>query len=607
MCGICGIINFSRQPVAQHPLRCMMARMKHRGPNDDGVFVDGAFGLGHVRLSIIDLSSAGHQPMVSEDGRFALVYNGEIYNYIELREELEPFIPFRTRTDTEVLLNAFRYWGPDCLHRFNGMFAFAIYDAKEKTVFAARDRFGIKPFYYYRDDEHVLFASDIPPILEVLPEARQADEHTVFEYLVFNRTDQTERTFFKDIKKLQHGHCMTIGPDGMSIRRWYNLRERVQEPFRSTEEFRATLSSAIALRLRSDVPVGVCLSGGLDSSSIVSILLHDYHREDINTFSAVYGEGIEGDESEFIDEYRGRLDHMHRVYPSADTFYHDLFDYTRAHSEPTPTTGPYAQFMVMQLAKDHVAVTLDGQGADEQLAGYHYFYGYHFKDLFKKLKWSKLFREIWQYSLQHHSLYGLKTFLFFMLPPALRTKLRAGEGNYLNKDFYNAHAANSVISGDLYDAPSLQEALLAHFEYKLEHLLKWEDRNSMYFSLEARVPFLDHRLVQRLLAMPGERHINRGVTKAFLREAMAGTLPEKIRNRKDKVGFVTPQAEWFRSERFKVFIGSMVCSDSIKRRGYIKPEAAQRLLEMHDTGEHDFSRDIWKLVNLELWFRNYID
>lgn len=607
MCGICGIIEFSRRPVTEQPLLRMMKRMKHRGPNDEGVFMDGPVGLGHVRLSIIDLSSAGHQPMVSEDGRFVLVYNGEIYNYIELRQELQGFFPFRTHTDTEVLLNAFRHWGADCLHRLNGMFAFAVYDRQEGTVFAARDRFGIKPFYYYRDDERLVFASDIPPILEVAPTAKQADDHTIFEYLVFNRTDQSERTFFRDIKKLQHGHCMIAGPDGISIRKWYHLREQIKEPFRSTEEFRATLSSAIALRLRSDVPVGVCLSGGLDSSSIVSILLNDYHRDDINTFSAVYGEGVKGDESEFINEYRGQLDHMHSVYPSADTFYYDLFDYTRAHSEPTPTTGPYAQFMVMQLAKDHVAVTLDGQGADEQLAGYHYFYGYFFKDLFRSFKWLRLLNEIRGYSQEHRSLYGLKTFLFFMLPQGLRTKLRAKEGNYLTGDFYNAHAQNTVISGDLYDAPSLQESLLAHFEYKLEHLLKWEDRNSMFFSIEARVPFLDHRLVERLLAMPGESHIKKGVTKAFLREAMEGTLPEKIRNRKDKVGFVTPQSQWFRSERFKVFIGSTVCSDSIARRGYVKPESVCRLLKMHDTGKEDFSRDIWKLVNLELWFRNYID
>lgn len=607
MCGICGIIEFSRRPATEQPLLRMMKRMKHRGPNDEGVFVDGPIGLGHVRLSIIDLSSAGHQPMVSEDGRFVLVYNGEIYNYIELRQELQEFFPFRTHTDTEVLLNAFRQWGADCLHRLNGMFAFAVYDRQEGTVFAARDRFGIKPFYYYRDDERLVFASDIPPILEVAPIAKQADDHTIFEYLVFNRTDQSERTFFRDIKKLQHGHCMIAGPDGISIRQWYHLREQIKEPFRSTEEFRATLSSAIALRLRSDVPVGVCLSGGLDSSSIVSILLNDYHRDDINTFSAVYGEGVEGDESEFINVYRGQLDHMHSVYPSADSFYYDLFDYTRAHSEPTPTTGPYAQFMVMQLAKDHVAVTLDGQGADEQLAGYHYFYGYFFKDLFRSFKWLRLLNEIRGYSQEHRSLYGLKTFLFFMLPQGLRTKLRAKEGNYLTGDFYNAHAQNTVISGDLYDAPSLQESLLAHFEYKLEHLLKWEDRNSMFFSIEARVPFLDHRLVERLLAMPGESHIKKGVTKAFLREAMEGTLPEKIRNRKDKVGFVTPQSQWFRSERFKVFIGSTVCSDSIARRGYVKPESVCRLLKMHDTGKEDFSRDIWKLVNLELWFRNYID
>lgn len=631
MCGICGIIKFDNSTPEPKKIQKMMSVMKHRGPDDEGIFVEGNVGLGFVRLSILDLSALGHQPMhgkskeqcvpmnrdfhyvttqgIAED-RYVIVYNGEVYNYVELREELrlKGYI-FNSNTDTEVVLNSYIEWGEDCLNKFNGMWALAIYDRVTKEIFCARDRYGIKPFYYYYDEEQFIFASEIPPILSVLDKKPTANNQAIFDYLVFNRTDQTEQTFFNEIKKLQHGTQLKIINYKLKIAKWYDLRKRVKntESFKNAEEYRDLFSSALGLRLRSDVPVGVCLSGGLDSSSITSVLLKDYNKKDLNTFSAVYGKGKFGDESEFIDEFKTFPLTMHYTTPTNNTLFGDLNTFVKAHAEPIPSTSPYAQFKVMQLAKENVVVTMDGQGADEELAGYHYFFGFYFKDLFKQFRLFKLTSEAFSYLKNHKSIYGLKTFIYFLLPKSYRTKLRIDEKGFLNPDFYNSCKNSSVIADELYGSDSLQEALLNHFEYKLEHLLKWEDRNSMWFSLEARVPFLDYRLVEKTLSTNSDIIIKDGVTKHILREAMKNTLPEKIRKRKDKVGFGTPQDEWFRQKEFIELVNNILDSDSFRNRNIIDVEKAKKLFSEHLSKTKNISKEIWKWINLELWFREFID
>lgn len=616
MCGICGIINFKNETVQEAPVRKMMQIMKHRGPDDEGIFLEENVGLGFVRLSIIDLSPAGHQPMSSHDERYVIVYNGEIYNYIELRNDLKSLgYSFKTNSDTEVLLASYIEWGEECLHRFNGMWAFVIYDRIQKRIFAARDRYGIKPFYYCMTNDFLAFASEIPPLLSLLKTKPKPDYQSIFDYLVFNRTDQTERTFFEEIKKLQHGHSIEFKVQGSrfkvqsSIKRWYNLKERVSQSvgFKDPEEYRQLLSSSIGLRLRSDVPVGVCLSGGLDSSSIVSILLKDYNKSDLNTFSAVYETGQAGDETEFIKEFSPFLKNMFYITPSAETLDVDLQNFVRAQAEPIPETGVYAQFRIMKLASEQVTVTLDGQGADEELAGYHYFFGFFFKDLLKQLRLRKLSSEMMYYLVRHKSIYGLKTFIYFLLSERSKTRLRVDEKGYLDPDFVRRFSGTNSIAGDLYNSGSLNDALINHFEYKLEHLLKWEDRNSMWFSLEARVPFLDYRLVEKSLATSGEMIIRKGWTKHILRESMRWTLPEKIRARKDKIGFGTPQADWFRTKGWDRKIVDIVLSNSFRERRLIDPDKALKIYKEHLFHKRDASKEIWKWVNLELWFHSFID
>ncbi|MCK4333030.1 MAG: asparagine synthase (glutamine-hydrolyzing), partial [Thermoplasmatales archaeon] len=316
MCGICGIISFVGNEIEPNKIKSMMKVLKHRGPDDEGIFIKGNIGLGHLRLSIIDLSSAGHQPMFDESGRYCIVYNGEVYNYLELKRELSSKYNFFTQTDTEVILYAYKEWGVRCLDHFNGMFSFAIYDILEHTLFLSRDRFGIKPLYYYFGEDSFVFASEIKSILQVVPEENIANDSVIYDYLVYNRTDHYIETFFKNIKRLDHGYYMLIKGNNVSFHQWYNLPERVNNPFNSLEDFRNIFIDSIRLRLRSDVPVGVCLSGGLDSSGITSILTSVIRKADLQTFSAVYRKGESGDESDYIDLYRDSVFKMHKTFPT---------------------------------------------------------------------------------------------------------------------------------------------------------------------------------------------------------------------------------------------------------------------------------------------------
>jgi asparagine synthase (glutamine-hydrolysing) len=436
MCGIVGIIRFDAKPIKKESLTTMMQTIKHRGPDDEGVFIDGHVGLGHVRLSILDLSEAGHQPMTDPTGRYTIIQNGESYNYIELREELQSMgYSFRSQTDTEVVLNGYIAWGETVLDRLNGMFAMAIYDKQEQTLFLARDRFGVKPLYYHVSNEQMVFASEIPAILKALPCKPEANDNAIFDYLVFNRTDQTEETLFSNIYKLQHGCCMTLhitnegvselkneGKSNLPIRKWYDLAEHVQnlkseiinlKSEQAKVRYMDLFKKAIELRLRSDVPWGVCLSGGLDSSAITATIIKELKKPDVHSFSAVYGKDSKADESRFIDEFKGIVPNMHYIYPDAERLFAHLDDYVRIQGEPTPTTSPYALYCILSEASKYVKVILDGQGADEAIAGYEYIPGLYYKSLLTRLRWGRLGKEIVQYAKLHRSWRHVKYMVFF--------------------------------------------------------------------------------------------------------------------------------------------------------------------------------------------------
>lgn len=621
MCGIVGVIRFDSKPVEKKLITSMMQVIKHRGPDDEGMFIDGHVGLGHVRLSILDLSSAGKQPMTDATGRYTIIQNGESYNYIELREELKALgYKFTTQTDTEVLLNGYIAWGEKVLDRLNGMFAMAIYDKQEQTLFIARDRFGVKPLYYHVGDGQLIFASEIPAILKALPGKPKANDNAIFDYLVFNKTDQTEETFFADIFKLQHSCCVTLdlkqsySKETLPIRKWYDLAEQVRakrEELRAKskdpkEEYMRLFKRAIELRLRSDVPWGVCLSGGLDSSAITATIIKEMKKPDVHSFSAVYEKGCWADESPFIDEFKGIVPNMHILHPKADDLLNHVEDIVRIQGEPTPGTSPFVLYLILQEASKYVKVILDGQGSDEALAGYEYIPGLYYKSLFTHFKWCRLAKEIVQYAKLHKSWRHVKYMVFFMLPSSMRTKVRVAQRGYIDPEFVAKHK-DSVIADKLYGANTMTEMLVAHFEYKLEHLNKWGDRDTMAFGVEGRSPFLDKDLVEYSIALKDELKIKGGYTKFILRDVMKGIMPEKVRLRVDKKGFSVPQDEWFHTEEFQKLIMDILQSESFAKRGYFNQAEAIKLYQRHLKREINMSKDIWKWINLELWFREFID
>ena len=520
MCGISGIINFNNKPICSEQLKSMMSTIKHRGPDSEGTYVDKNFGLGHVRLSIQDLSSAGNQPMFSDDERYSIVFNGEIYNFIEIKDQLSSKYNFKTKTDTEVILAAYIEWGEDCLDKFNGDWAFVIYDKLKHSFFGARDRYGIKPFYYFMNDSQFIFASEIKAITQLF-ENREANDKLIYEYLVYNRTDHSNETFFKNIYKLQHGHSFKIESNNFSIKKWYNLSDKLSPIELSPLDYRKEIKSSIKLRLRSDVPLGVSLSGGIDSSAITSILIHDFKLKDINTFSAIY-KNQWADESEFIEEYSDALENMYFVSPNSNTFYDDFEKFIYAQGEPVSNIGPYAQYKVMELASKNVVVTLDGQGADEQLAGYHYFFGGYFKELVQTFKLMRLIKEMSCYIKMHKSSHAFKYLAFYFLPSIYKNKIGGKIYGSLNKNFQKFWENKVTISDDLYNPNSLNQSLLQHFEFKLEHLLKWDDLNSMNFSIESRVPFLDHNLVEKTLSSSASIKIKNGYIYATAKKGLFG-------------------------------------------------------------------------------------
>lgn len=623
MCGVAGIVRFDKSKVNKVQVQAMLKTIKHRGPDDEGAIIDGNIGLGHVRLSILDLSSAGKQPMMDPSGRYVIAQNGEAYNYIELREELQSLgYTFTTQTDTEVVLTGYIAWGEHVLEKINGMFAMAIYDKQEQTLFIARDRFGVKPLYYHVGDEQMVFASEIPAILEALPEKPKANENAIFDYLVFNRTDQTEETFFSNIYKLQHGCCMTIDlkqsytKENLPIRKWYDLAERVKALKNegvsvlgkedAEKRYMELFKRAIELRLRSDVPWGVCLSGGLDSSAITATIIKELKEPNVHSFSAVYQKGCWADESPFIEEFEGIVPNMHYVHPDSNGLLAHLNDYVRIQGEPTPTTSPYALYCVLEEASKYVKVILDGQGSDEALAGYEYIPGLYYKSLFTHFKWWRLAKEIVQYVRLHKSWRHVKYMAFFILPSRMRTKVRVMQRGYINPDFVARHK-DSVIADKLYGANTMTEMLVNHFEYKLEHLNKWGDRDTMAFGVEGRSPFLDKDLVEYSIALKDELKIKGGYTKYILREVMKGIMPEKVRTRVDKKGFTVPQDEWSRTEEFQKVVMDILQSESFANRGFFNPDEAIKLYKRHLTKEINIFKDIWKWINLELWYRQYID
>ncbi|MFH1562469.1 MAG: asparagine synthase (glutamine-hydrolyzing) [Nitrospirota bacterium] len=623
MCGIAGIYNLNNEPVSQDTLKRMCDVIRHRGPDDEGQWLDGNIGFGHRRLSIIDLSTAGHQPMSNEDGTIWITYNGEVYNYVELRPELEAKgHRFISHTDTEVIIHAYEEYGEECLSKFNGMFAFALWDSRQNKLFCARDRFGIKPFYYYYDSQRFVFASEIKSLLEDEGIEKRPNNQIICDYLIYAYIDHTEDTFFEGIKQLPPAHYLVIKDGKVSIKRYWDINpdEKLQsnsiDDTKCAQRFYELFEDSIRLRLRSDVPVGTCLSGGLDSSSIVCVvnklLSRNLQNPQQKSFSSCF-EDKTYDEREFIQEVvnKTRVD-ANFTFPDGNKLFDIIPDVIWHQDEPFGSTSIFAQWHVMKLAKEKgVTVLLDGQGADELLAGYHPYYHYYFSDLIRTLQFKKLIEELNLY-FKYHSYPKLDTLLKLIQPllsyglrNSLKSILKMKMSNWVNTDFAKIYQRR-IVPGQKYKG-CLEDRLYQDItNSSLPALLRYEDRNSMAHSVEARVPFLDYRLVEFVFSLPSSQKIRDGITKILLRNATKGILPEKVRMRMDKMGFVTPGDVWFRTVA-KDKILEIFNSDSFKSRGYFNIDEIKREFDAHCRGEKNLHFTVWRWINLELWLQRFFD
>lgn len=659
MCGIAGIYNLNNEPVSTELLKRMIDIMMHRGPDDKGAVLLGSkveatrpvvvetvgvpftihhspydIGLGHCRLAVIDLSEIGHQPMCNENGTIWITYNGEIYNYIELGQDLKSKGHiFRSKTDTEVIIHAYEEWGVECIQKFNGMWAFAIWDDRKKRLFCARDRMGIKPFYYYFDKERFLFASEIKALLVNAFIERRPNDQIIWDYLVNEYVDHTEDTFFSDIKQLLPAHYLLIENKDLSIYRYWDLDPNKTlsdiTDSEAAKQFYELFEESIRLHLQSDVPLGTCLSGGLDSSSIVCMVNRFLYTNGLaskeligqrqKTFSSCF-EDKRFDERDFIQKVvkQTKVDAKY-VFPDGTDLLDSMDTMIWHQDEPFPSVRLLAQWQVMKLAKENgITVLLDGQGGDELLAGYHFFFQPYFEYLLKTFKLNSLVKEIRFYSnlYKRPKIPIFKDLLRFVIPDTI-LKLRKYILNkmendknicsWINKDFSEQYKNKTSSSSSLLKDPFKLCIYKYLTKYRLPSLLRYEDRNSMAFSLEARVPFLDYRLVEFTFSLPNIQIVRNGMTKFVLRNAMRNLIPEMIRNRTDKMGFVVPEDYWLQKLNKKQML-DIFTSRNFLQRGYFNHSQLLKHYELYCSGQEGLNASlVWRWVNLELWFRKFID
>jgi asparagine synthase (glutamine-hydrolysing) len=652
MCAIAGYFGFNDESL----LKKFSKQLAHRGPDGEGYFFDDNIGLLNRRLAIIDLKS-GDQPIYNEDESVVVVYNGEIYNYGQLRSLLEKKgHKFKTLSDTEVIVHLYEEEAERCFNCLNGMFAVALYDIKKKKLVLARDHFGIKPLYYAiipktcevlslsnlsslagfniaktsavnetnkktaEVKNQLIFASEIKPLFYSGLIEKKPNDRIIYRYLRFRVHDDNEETFFSGIKKLMPGELLIVQGSRFKVQRYTNLKEELLESVetchgkslqkKDIECFKEKLIEAVKLRLISDVPVGTCLSGGLDSSTVVSVinkLLMEKVKEARsigkiqNTFSAVFP-GSSNNEERYVDKLIKNVRTAHwavrtyKIYPKPEGFFAEIEDFIRTQEEPTVSTGPYAQYKIMQAAAKHVKALLDGQGADEMMAGYLPYYFIYLREVWRETKAVKLLRLIWK---------ARDVFLSFLGKELLR--ILKGEkivnpSDLIDKEFIDKFKNERFKTID----DNLKKRLIEDIFYNsLPALLRYEDRNSMRFSVEGRVPFLDFNLIKYLFSLSDEAIIKDGWNKFILREGVRDLIPEAISKRRSKIGFTTPEHDWFL--RMKNRIYTIFLSDSFAKRPYFNQQKVLKAFQEFIEGKNNETMLFWRLLNLELWLRFFFD
>jgi asparagine synthase (glutamine-hydrolysing) len=550
MCGISGIINKNNRPVSFGEIKAINDKIIHRGPDAEGFYFGDFFALGNRRLSVIDLTSNANQPMSYRD-RYTITYNGEIYNYIEIRNELQLLgYKFLSESDTEVILASFDYFGFDCVKKFNGMWSFALYDKTREIIFCSRDRFGVKPFYYTNLNERFVFGSEIKQIINYLAD-RKVNLPVLINYLVAGIEDHTQETFFQNIIKLEQAHNLIydLKNHKYTISKYYEIR--IDQEISKLDEkdsvklYRNILDDSIRLRLRSDVKVGTCLSGGLDSSSVATIASSFYRLNSINKFTAITAKTINKaiDESHFAGMVALNADlQWHTTEPDTQDFIDNLDKIISVQEEPFGSPSVFMQYSVFEKAKElGCIVMLDGQGGDETLLGYERYYPSYLISLGLRDGIVNFFSSTQKSRLSKKE---LLLYCFYFIYPFIRLKRLRMKFSFIKNEFFNLidrHCINES-SRSYHDIVQLQ--ILELMSLQLPHLLKYEDRNSMHHSIESRLPFIDYRVVETALSINNRYKIKDGWTKYLLRKVIEDIVPEEITWRKNKIGFNAPEKEW---------------------------------------------------------------
>lgn len=622
MCGICGIVNLdSSEPVNPRLVRSMTDMLAHRGPNDEGYFIKGSVGLGHRRLSIIDIGG-GRQPIFNEDGSVVVIFNGEIYNYADLASDLAARgHTFKTRSDTETIVHSYEEYGDDCVASMRGMFAFALWDQRKKRLLLVRDRLGIKPLYFYRGSRFFAFASEIKALFELPGVKREIDKEAMDLYLSL-RYVPGPRTMFKDIFKLQPGHSLALDSAGVRIRKYWDVSYPAHSPDRSKharEEFEALLEESVRLRLVSEVPLGVFLSGGLDSTAILAVMSKIRRGDRIKTFSVGYhGSGpeeAECDELPYACIAAARFGAEHREVRLSPS---DLSDFLPRMAwmldEPLADPTCIPLFFLSQLAREHVTVVLSGEGADEILAGYGIYN--------RMLLLERVFRHFsplttavapWLARLA-----GDETTSSYIRMAGLPLEARyrgvtRGFRSSLQRRLLG-NGSSSEAWDNLFlshfktvaDATPLDRMLYVDTKIWLpDDLLLKADKMTMANGIELRVPFLDHKLVEFAATLPPDLKLKQGRGKFLLRAAMDGVVPEAIM-RRPKKGFPVPTSSWLRCQ-LKDFTRSALLDRDSACRQYMDPSTLREIVEGHQRGSSDFHQEIWVLLAFEMWHRLFID
>lgn len=624
MCGLVGIIHKPGPSIEHRVLASMLSVLQHRGPDDEGYMIDGSVGFGHKRLTIID-TVTGRQPMESEN--LTIVFNGEIYNYVELRNELSRLgHMFRTKSDTEVILRMYLQYGESCVSRLNGMFAFLIYDRRNNTILAARDHLGIKPLYYHRSSDQILFASEIKALLQHPALEAATDDIAIRDYLIFQFV-LGDRTLFRNVRKVLPGHYSVINTHDLSVRTVCYWEPHSHLDLAHTEKYffdqlRALLEDAARIQMRSDVPVGAYLSGGLDSS-IVTTLASRHTTQPIKTFTGAFAEGPEFDESSYAQEVAAACGaESFLVVPALSDFVEILPKLIWHMDEPAAGPGLFPQYMLALSARKEVKVVLGGQGGDEIFGGYaRYVVAY----LEQALKGA-----IFDTNEEHEHIVSLHSILpnlpaLKQYTPMLQSFWQEGTFAPMDRRYFqliNRSGGLELFSEDfragfdcegafsrfqqVFNHPDTSSYYnkMTHFDMvtSLPALLHVEDRVSMAASLESRVPILDHRIVDLVTSMPAPLKFKGAEMKYALKKAIGDVVPPRILNRRDKMGFPVPLHLWAR-DGAKEFMRDSLLSNACRTRGIYDVASLEKLLD----DERPFGRRLWGLLNLELWYQQFID